>query len=139
MKMMTQKDHQPRGFTLIELLVVISIIAVLIAILLPAMQSAKETTRRSMCLSNLHQWGIGLATYAVDNSRGRYPDPGEMRPGTGDDRDGARDARGRSSGRRRAAVRRGGAATASRRGSASGANGRLGGDDVGRVGRRRIG
>ena len=65
------------AFTLVELLVVIAIIGVLVALLLPAIQAAREAARRSQCVNNLKQIGLGMLNY--ESSKKHFP-PGQFKP-----------------------------------------------------------
>ncbi len=70
----TPRRHQKPGFTLIELLVVIAIIALLLSILMPSLQMAKEAAKRTVCGSGLRQIGMGLALHGQDNDEYCFPD-----------------------------------------------------------------
>jgi prepilin-type N-terminal cleavage/methylation domain-containing protein len=67
-------DARRKGFTLVELLVVIGIIALLISVLLPALQKARNQAKNTRCLANLRQIGVAYGTYAAEN-RAKYPTP----------------------------------------------------------------
>ena len=68
------RSFKPRGFTLVELLVVIAIIGVLIALLLPAIQAAREAARRIQCANHLKQISVAFANH--DSAHGHYPTGG---------------------------------------------------------------
>lgn len=73
--------HCRRGFTLVELLVVIAIIAILVSLVLPAIQSARESARRTQCLNNLRNISLAAVSWA-ETHKGRVPASGTW-SGTG--------------------------------------------------------
>lgn len=77
---MSVNPNKTHGFTLVELLVVIAIIGILIALLLPAVQAAREAARRLQCANHLKQMAVAMNNY--ESASGYYP-PGEIHGGKG--------------------------------------------------------
>jgi prepilin-type processing-associated H-X9-DG protein len=82
MKQRLDSEGRAGGFTLTQLLVVISVGAVLVGTILPALNMAQETMKAAVCLGNMHQWGLAVSLY-VEDQRDYYPYDGTMLCGGG--------------------------------------------------------
>jgi prepilin-type N-terminal cleavage/methylation domain-containing protein len=80
-RVISRKNFYPRGFTLVELLVVIAIIGILVALLLPAIQAAREAARRISCQNNVKNLALAVLTYA-DVKKGLPPATNAVTPAT---------------------------------------------------------
>ena len=75
----TRKHVRNGAFTLVELLVVIAIIGILVALLLPAVQTAREAARRTACVNNMRQMGLGIINFESTNQK--FPSAGQAKRG----------------------------------------------------------
>jgi len=76
---MSVRSSRAGGFTLVELLIVISIVGVLIGLLLPAVHAARESARRTECISNLRQVGLAIEQYLqAQGTNGKFPDAANL-------------------------------------------------------------
>lgn len=72
-RMIPHPDKSKNGFTLIELLVVIAVIALLLAVILPALNSAKLTAKQVVCAAQMKQWALAELAYTTENNNAVTP------------------------------------------------------------------
>jgi len=76
-RMKERADYKTRGFTFTELLVVVSLGAILVGTILPALNTAQDTMKAAVCLGNMHQWGVAVSLYTADQ-KDYYPYDGNV-------------------------------------------------------------